>query len=177
MPSKWPWFKRGEPEAAALTAIYISAAAGEPMLSVDSVQALHDAGLQGDRYAKQVGFWQATDACQVTLIGEYDLVQAKKGQPAHLQHQLDHGGHRRNLVIGGVKTKALEGRTFRIGAAVFAYHKPRPPCGYLDKIEGKGLCQALGRTSGVCLRVVRSGTLAVGDAVELLTPDHNETCA
>jgi MOSC domain-containing protein YiiM len=67
-----------------------------------------------------------------------------------------------------LKTKNLEGQKFRIGNAVFSYDKPRPPCAYLDKISGEGMCRAFSHNSGVCLRVVSSGKLAVGDAVEII---------
>ena len=138
------------------------------MLSVASVDALHDAGLKGDRYCTGAGFWKATEACQVTLITEHDLQQAKHRAPPSLGDRLDAGHHRRNLVIAGLKMKDLDGRRFRIGTALFQHQRPRPPCGYLDRVEGDGLCHALGRTSGACIRVLESGRLAVGDALEVL---------
>ena len=113
------------------------------MQSVASIQAIADSGLQGDRYREGSGFWKATDACQVTLISEDDLSKAKQGRPDELQHKLDYGSHRRNLVITGIKTKDLQGKTFRIGEAIFRYHKPRPPCAYLEKIEGQGISRTL----------------------------------
>lgn len=140
------------------------------MRAVTSVEALCNIGLQGDRYANHVGFWRATDACQITLISEYDLRQALKRASRELHEHLLSGHHRRNLVIKGLRSNTLEGRRFRIGTAVFHYHKPRPPCGYLDQIEGEGLSRALGRHSGVCLRVVTSGSLSIGDSVVILDP-------
>lgn len=151
-----------------LKAIYIATAAGETMQSVTSLLAIADCGLQGDRYSEAKGFWKATDACQVTLISEADLNKAKKGQPYELQHKLDLGCHRRNLVIAGINSKDLQGQTFRIGEAVFRYHKPRPPCAYLEKLEGKGISRALGKHSGMCLAVVRAGAMSVGDTLEFI---------
>ena len=138
------------------------------MRSVASSQAIVDTGLEGDRYSEANGFWKATDACQVTLISEDDLNRAIQGRNAMLESRLNNGAHRRNLVVGGIKTKQLEGRTFRIGQAVFRYHKPRPPCAYLEKIVGQGISRALGKHSGVCLYVVQGGTLSIGDAVEII---------
>lgn len=137
------------------------------MRGVDAVQARAGAGLRGDRYGENTGFWKATDACQVTLITADDLKRAKRGQPTDVAERLDHGHHRRNLVIDGLTVRELEGKRFRIGTAVFVYDKPRPPCGYLDTVEGQGLCTALGRHSGICIRVLEDGRLAVGDAVEI----------
>jgi len=156
---------RGSPT---LTAIFIAARAGEAVQFLESTQAIEDTGLQGDRYSEASGFWKATDACQVTLISEDDLNLAKQGRPAMLQDKLNNGHHRRNLVVGGIKTKQLQGKSFRIGQAVFRYHKPRPPCAYLEKIEGQGISRALGKHSGVCLYVVQGGILSIGDRVEII---------
>ncbi len=150
-----------------LEEIYIANAAGDAMRSVSHIHVIAGAGLQGDRYSVAKGFWQATDACQVTLISEADLNKAKKSQPANMQRKLEQGGHRRNLVISGMKTSDLQGKTFRIGDAVFRYHKPRPPCGYLEKIEGQGISRALGKHSGVCLTVISDGVIATGDRLEI----------
>lgn len=151
-----------------LKAIYIAGAAGAEMQSIDRIKALEQTGLDGDRYSVARGYWQVTEACQVTLISEDDLNKAKKSLSETLRARLDTGHHRRNLVIRHLTTRDLQDKTFRIGDAVFRYHKPRPPCGYLDQIEGKGLGGALGKNSGICVTVVRGGVIAVGDHVEIV---------
>ncbi len=163
----WLGIMRHKPDAATLKAIFVAASAGEPMRSISSTEAIGNRGLQGDRYSEDRGHWKSVDGCQVTLITEYDLTQAKKSAKTELQQALKNGGHRRNLVIAGLMPKNLEGKQFRIGTAVFRYDKLRPPCAYLDQIAGDGLSRVLGRHSGVCLRVVRGGKLSVGDAVEI----------
>lgn len=163
----WPFRKQSQGRKGSVAAIFVAPAAGESMQSRQSVAAVAGVGLEGDRYAAGRGFWKATDACQVTLISEHDLGRARSRDPQILD-KLAHGHHRRNLVLRDLNTRQLRGRRFRIGSAVFVFGKPRPPCGYLDQVEGKGLCSALGRNSGVCVRVVQSGVLRVGDAVELL---------
>lgn len=167
MPLNWSVFKRHQRQAPVLKAIYIATAAGEPMKSVSTIEAVASRGLKGDRYCDDRGHWKSIDGCQVTLITEHDLEQAKKSE-VEFREALDNGSHRRNLVIAGLKTKHLEGKEFRIGTAVFRYDKPRPPCAYLDQIAGKGMCRALSHNSGVCIRVITGGTLAVGDAVEIM---------
>lgn len=169
MAINWFGLRRNKPDAATLQAIYIASTAGEPMMSVSAIEAIGDRGLKGDRYCEDRGHWKSIDGCQVTLIAEHDLEQAKKSA-VEFREELDHGSHRRNLVIAGMKTKHLEGKQFRIGTAVFRYVKPRPPCAYLDQISGKGMCRALSHNSGVCLRVVNGGIMAVGDAVEIIEP-------
>lgn len=165
----WLGLKRHKRETPTLKAIFIATTAGEPMRSVDAVEAISGRGLQGDRYSEDRGHWKSIDGCQVTLISEHDLEQAKKTE-VEFKEELDNGSHRRNLVITGLKTKNLEGKEFRIGTAVFRYDKPRPPCAYLDQIAGKGMCRALSHNSGACIRVVTGGKLAVGDEVEIIEP-------
>lgn len=138
------------------------------MQSVASILACVDTGLESDRYSRASGFWKGTDACQVTLLSEDDLLHAKHRSPTTLHDELDKGAHRRNLVVGGIKTKQLHGKTFCIGQAVFRYHKLRPPCAYLDKIERQGISRALGKHSGVCLYVIQEGTLSIGDTIQII---------
>ena len=151
-------------ENAKLTAIFITDKGGQPMQLVHTANAIKDKGLEGDRYYSDTGYWHRVEACQVTLITEFDLKLAEKGNSLTFRN----GEHRRNLVISGLKTNALEGKTFRIGEAVFSYHKKRPPCGYLDKVEGKGRCLGLSYNSGLCINVVQGGKVSVGDAVDVL---------
>lgn len=165
---KWLSFNWDKHKVPTLKAIFVAISAGEPMRSVDSTEAISNRGLQGDRYSEDKGHWKSIEGCQVTLISEHDLSHAKKGTTADFQKDLDKGSHRRNLVIDGLKTKKLEGKKFRIGKAVFSYDKVRPPCGYLDQVAGKGMCRALSHNSGVCIRVVSGGRIAVGDAVEII---------
>ena len=169
MPFNWFGLKLNKHRAPALKAIFVATTAGEPMQPVNAIEAIASRGLRGDRYCDDRGHWKSIDGCQVTLITEHDLEQAKKTK-VEFQKELDNGSHRRNLVVAGLKTKYLEGKEFRIGTAVFRYDKPRPPCAYLDKISGKGMCRALSHNSGVCIRVVTGGRLTVGDALEIIEP-------
>lgn len=147
-----------------LQAIYICENAGEKMQSVDSVYAVTHKGLQGDRYFNGTGYWDPVEGCQVTLITEHDLKLATRGSSL----KMDKGQHRRNLLISGIKTTALKDRQFQIGEAIFEYQKPRPPCGYLNKIEGKGMARALSYNSGICIKVIRDGTVRVNDQLIIL---------
>lgn len=161
---KLPGFIRNASSAATLSGIFIAENAGMPMQSIDDVEAVVHKGLTGDRYLNKTGYWDPVEGCQVTLISEHDLKQAKRNS----ELSFDKGEHRRNLVIKGIKTRALVGKEFQIGEAIFSYEKPRPPCGYLNKIEGRGMALALSYNSGVCLRVIKSGRLCVGDTVLIL---------
>lgn len=152
------WFG---PPRARLRAIHVCTAAGEPMARVDRIEALAGSGLQGDRYATHRGHWHAVESCPVTLITEPELERAshRRGRP------VAPGEHRRNLVVSGWYRMPRQTGFLRIGDAVLKVGRPRPPCGYLNQLTGDNLARALGLDSGICLDVVRSGTLQVGDRV------------
>lgn len=135
------------------------------MQAVATIEAEQDRGLRGDRYQKGAGYWKRTDACQVTLIAAEDLgeIQARTGL------QVASGEHRRNLVVRNLPLPLVRDKRLRIGNALFAYHKPRPPCAYLESLTEPGMVKALSRRGGgVCLRVVQSGRLSIGDPVSVL---------
>ena len=134
------------------------------MQSIEAVQAVKDRGLLGDRYFRETGHWQGIEACQVTLISERDIQRMIKRNRA----QVDQGQHRRNLVVSGITMEQLENRRFRIGDARFAWHRKRPPCAYIDSITEAGMSKTLGLHAGVCLRVLESGLIRVGDPLTLV---------
>lgn len=72
---------------------------------------------------------------------------------------------RRNMLVSGVNLLALKGRTFAIGEAVFAYTGPCAPCGRMDENLGPGGFQAMRGHGGIITRVLKPGTIRVGDAV------------
>lgn len=139
------------------------------MQANDAAEVLAGRGLAGDRYCLGTGHWHPVESCEVTLISEDDLRRARR----RLDVPLDQGRHRRNLVVSGIRTRDLEGHCFRIGTARFAYRKPRPPCGYLNQVTGANLAKALGRNSGICLEILESGLIRVGDPLVLEPPGHD----
>lgn len=158
----WLGIKKALP--ATLTAIYICSNAGEPMQLISHAKVEKNKGIVGDRYHQDSGFWKVLEACQVTLISqaELDLV-IKRSRKTGLTQAINDGAHRRNLVINNVNSKQLMGKTFKIGDAVFRFKRPRPPCGYIDKVSAQGMCKALGKHSGCCIEVVSSGSIQLHD--------------
>ncbi|MFO7954419.1 MOSC domain-containing protein [Thioalkalivibrio sp.] len=152
------WFG---PPAARLQAIHVCTAAGDPMESVDAIEAIAGSGLRGDRYATNRGHWHAVESCPVTLITVPELQRAsqRRGGP------IEPGEHRRNLVVSGWYRMPRQSGFLFIEDAVLKIGRPRPPCGYLNQLTGDNLARALGLDSGICLDVVRSGTLRTGARV------------
>lgn len=152
-----------------LEAIYVAPAAGATMEPLTAVRAIAGRGLEGDRYARDAGHWRATDACQVTLVDAAEMQKATgdSGLPFAA------GGHRRNLVVSGIPMVALRNREVRIGEARFRFHRLRPPCGYLERLLGRGAVKALRNRGGVGLTVVEGGMMRVGDRVEVVAGNVN----
>jgi MOSC domain-containing protein YiiM len=149
--------------------VFVAGAGGEAMRPVEAVQAVAGRGLDGDRYATRRGYWTDVDECQVTLIRGEDLDEIAASSGVAVQD----GQHRRNIVTRGVDLRALAGRRFRIGAATFAYDRPRPPCRYIESITEPGMTRALAaRRGGICVRVVESGLVRAGDEIEVLPAEE-----
>ena len=152
------------PGPVVLESIFICDSAGDPMRGVQTIMAVQNQGLKGDRYQTKKGYWDPIEGCQVTIITTHELDRARKKAPSSLER----GQHRRNLVLSGINPKKLIGKTIQIGGALLQYEKPRPPCGYLDQVVMKGTAKALGKNCGCCFRVVKSGPLSVGDKVLII---------
>ena len=45
-------------------------------------------------------------------------------------------------VAARIKLAALRNRTLRIGDVIFAFHRLRPPCAYLDRVQRVGTARA-----------------------------------
>ena len=145
--------------------VYLTAEGGAPMEQVAEVQAVAGRGLEGDRYAERKGYWTNVDECQVTLIEEEGLDEIR----ASSEVQVSNGEHRRNIITRGVRLLDLVGRRFKVGEAIFEFDRPRPPCRYIQSRSEHGMTKALGRNrGGICARVVQSGAIRAGDAIEVL---------
>ena len=148
----------------AVSGIFITAVAGEPMQSVIEARAVAGTGLEGDRYWSGVGFYSATPttpgARELTLIEEERLEEvARDGFP------LAPGEHRRNISTHGVTLDRLLGRRFRIGSVLCEGVRDCPPCNHLDAVTGKALLAPLIHRGGLRARIVTGGLIRVGDEI------------
>lgn len=153
---------------ARVRALFVAQSGGEPMTAVDTVQAVADRGLRGDRYFNGTGYYSPFDVCQVTLIAERAIETIDRRDDIDLSD----GQHRRNIVVDGLDVTDLLDHRFRIGEATFVETRPRPPCAHLEELTAaEGVARALtdGR-GGICADVTGSGRIAVDDSVEVLEP-------
>jgi MOSC domain-containing protein YiiM len=132
----------------------------EPMIALASVTLDVDEAVVGDRYRSK-----GSRTRQVTLIEAEGLaaIAAYIGVERVTPDQL-----RRNIVVSGINLLALKGRRFRIGAAVLEMTGECHPCSRMEETLGPGGYNAVRAHGGITARVVESGEVRVGDAVERL---------
>ena len=152
-------------EKPCVEAIHIAPAMGESTVAVGEVEAIAGEGLKGDRYEtgegrppeKQGGKRAATliEAEAIEAIArDYDL-------------HLDPGQSRRNITTRGVALNHLVGRTFRVGGATLRGVELCEPCNYLEGLTKEHVRQALVHRGGLRAEIVGSGTIRVGDPIEV----------
>jgi len=136
------------------------------VLAVEQAEAIASQGLEGDhRMSKTPG-----SARQVTLISR-EFIQ----QIAHFtaMESIDPVLLRRNLVVAGINLNALRHQRFQIGEALFEATALCHPCSRMETALGKGGVAAMIGHGGLCARILRTGTIRVGDQL-VVHPEQRE---
>lgn len=131
-----------------------------PLKVVDSVEVSAATGLTGDHYGGQSG------SRHVTLIQAEHLPVVAAGEG---RDTLDPALVRRNLVVSGLNLLALKDHTLRIGDAVLRVTGQCHPCSKMETALGPGGYNALRGHGGLTAKVVRDGTIRVGDEVTVVS--------
>jgi len=115
-------------------------------------------GLTDDRFNKG----NADSKRQVTLIQQEHLaaVASFLGKDG-----IDPSLVRRNIVVKGINLNALKGKQFIIGEAILEMTGFCYPCSRMEENLGKGGFNAMRGHGGITCRVVKEGTIKVGDLV------------
>jgi MOSC domain-containing protein YiiM len=135
--------------------LFLAQAKGTPMMPVEQAVALEQRGLEGDRHAAK----PAGGKRQVLLLDAAAL-QALDLPPGALKE---------NIVIDGLPLESFEpGQRLALGPEVVVeLTMACVPCQRLNQLRPGLLKEAWGQR-GQLARVIRGGTLRVGDAVEVL---------
>jgi MOSC domain-containing protein YiiM len=150
-----------------LVAICLTPRSGGPMVRLDTVEAVAGRGLRGDRYFHPEGDPKApTPGEEATLIE----LEAVEHLQYVLQRPLDPSLPRRNLVTQGVSLNDLVGRVFVVGEVWLEGVEPCDPCSHLESLTYPGVLRALVGRGGLRARIVRGGTLRVGDPITPSVP-------
>lgn len=135
-----------------IVSLQIATAHKAPMRSAQSLRAIADLGLEGDWHAK------SASARQVLIMDEETLTA----------FGLSAGRVRENITTRGVELKTLPvGARVRAGSAVLEITQPCTPCEFIDDIR-PGLREKMEGQRGMLARVVETGELRVGDAIEVM---------
>ena len=137
-----------------VVALFLGKASRAPLVPVDRVEALEETGLEGDRHAK------LNSRRQVLMIEEETL--EKLG--------LEPGEVREQVTVRDLELDQLVfGARIRIGTALLEVAGPCQPCERMNEIRA-GLKDTLVGRRGRFVRVVQSGSFAVGDPLIVEPP-------
>jgi MOSC domain-containing protein YiiM len=144
-----------------VAAIHIAPGRRLPTKSVQSVEAEAGAGLVGDRY-------HGSRHRHVTVQSAAALDEAA----VELGHPIEPGLTRRNITITSGDIPTRPGARVVIGDVELEVVRVAAPCRLLDDAIGAGAARALHNRAGSVLRLLTSGTVRVGDEVDLDPPDE-----
>ena len=142
------------PKPGKLIAISIRVQRLEPLKLVDTVKAIENRGLEGDR--------SKGGNRQVTLIQKehVDAVASFLGK-----NLLDFTLTRRNLLIEGINLLSLKGKKFQIGEVILEYTGECHPCSRMEEALGTGGYNAMRGHGGITAKIISSGEIKAGDDV------------
>jgi MOSC domain-containing protein YiiM len=135
-----------------------------PMRVLQQGELITDHGLLGDR----TSLGRAGGKRQVTLLqAEHLAVIARLVGREEVTAEL----LRRNLVVEGINLLALRSVPFRVGACLLQGTGTCEPCSKMERALGVGGYNAVRGHGGILARVLRGGTVRVGDEVDFADRD------
>jgi MOSC domain-containing protein YiiM len=148
-------------------AIYVAAAAGEPMQERAAARAVPGRGLEGDRYFSGDGTLSGKrvpgrEVTELTLV-EAEVIE-------HVQRDLGLAvsapDSRRNIITRSVSLNDLIGLEFTVGTVRLRGAGLCEPCvSLVKKPENRHLLRGLVHKGGLRAQILTAGTITVGDHV------------
>ncbi len=138
-----------------VVSINIAPASGEPMQSVDRIDAVAGKGLTGDRY-----FGDA-DSMQLTLI-ESETIESMEQE---VGVKLAYADARRNIVTKGVSLNDLVDQEFTVGGVTVRGVRLSEPCQHLADLTDQKVLKGLAHKGGLKAEILTDGWIAVGESV------------
>jgi MOSC domain-containing protein YiiM len=126
-----------------------------------SVAALTDGGLDGDRYSDAT--IRRGPEYQVTLIESENIAAFSELVDAPFTPDMP----RRNIVTQGVRLNDLCGKRFKVGGATLEGLELCEPCALFAKRTHREVLKYFPRKGGLRARIVAGGEIHVGDPVVL----------
>jgi MOSC domain-containing protein YiiM len=145
-----------------VAAIFTAAKAGEPMQSVEVIEAVAGRGIVGDRKFRDGGGGKKDEPDrEITLIESEAVEGVNRDYPLRVEaHET-----RRNILTRGVALNHLVGREFTVGKVRLRGLRLCEPCGHLESMTRKGVMRALLHRGGLRAQILQGGAIKVGDAI------------
>ncbi|MGE5138999.1 MAG: MOSC domain-containing protein [Rudaea sp.] len=141
-----------EKQAGVVVSLQICPAHRAPMEPRETVRAIENLGLEGDRHA-------VPDVPRQVLLVEQEVLD---------RFGLAAGAVKENITTSGVQLMDLApGTRLGIGAAVLELTKACHPCSRMDEIR-PGLQEMLEGQRGMLARVLHSGEIRLGDVIRIV---------
>ena len=145
--------------------IFTTPEPGEEMNSVETVTAVENRGLIGDRYYTMCGTFSKSE---IEPDQELTLIEAEAFEELKLNHAIDleYSKSRRNIVTRNVDLNNLVGKTFKVGDVTLTGMRLCEPCSYLSELTGnpKLVKQWLHR-AGLRAHIRKGGEIRINDEV------------
>ena len=130
------------------------------MSAQQSVEALTEAGLTGDRYLETKN--RRSPDYQVTFIELENIEAFVRATGLPLTPDMP----RRNIITRGIRLNGLCGKRFVVGRALFEGLELCEPCSLFAERTHREVLQFFVGKGGLRGRIVSGGEIRVGDAIE-----------
>ncbi|MEM8844517.1 MAG: MOSC domain-containing protein [Pseudomonadota bacterium] len=127
---------------------------------INTVLAIQDHGLEGDRSSKSCGGRRQVTLFQAEYLSVLNLLNSGS--------TISYEALRRNIVVSGINLNALINQTINIGQSIFEITGFCHPCSKMEKLFGEGAYNVLRGHGGLTAKIIKSGEIAVGNNVEVL---------
>lgn len=145
-----------------VVSIFVAPKSAEEMVSLSTVRAMADRGLEGDRFFRDSWSAIARSDKAVSFIEEEVLELAAKELGLESIAQKT----RRNIVTRGVPLIDLLHREFVVGDVRMRGIRLFEPCGHLVKVSKlPGIFNALYHRSGLKAAILSDGVISIGDRI------------
>jgi MOSC domain-containing protein YiiM len=145
--------------------LHITPRAFLPMRSLPELKLVAGKGIEGDRYmiGREEGFYSSKpeEGRQITLFEIETLIALKRDAGIDLEPE----EHRRNVTTEGVPLTHLVGKQFWLGEVLLEATRLSIPCRHIEEVTGKSIFDPLINRSGLNCKILKGGTIRVGDMV------------
>lgn len=159
--------------------IQIASLAGESMMQLAQANIIAGKGIDGDRYALDIGAFSKTKPKirHISLIALSGIEHANQQLLAKQQTVFSESDTRRNLVISGIsvnKLNDLVGKIFYLGGLMFRGTELCAPCQRpANLLKRPDFMSAFENRGGLRAEALESGYLITGDRLDFLESDRN----